>query len=78
MLSIHQLKVKAVDKEILQGVDLEFEVGKNYVVLGKNGSGKSTLSSVIAGSPKYVVESGTITLDGEDLLAMSPEERSQK
>jgi Fe-S cluster assembly ATP-binding protein len=78
MLSIHQLKVKAVDKEILQGVDIAFEVGKNYVVLGKNGSGKSTLSSVIAGSPKYVVESGTITLDGEDLLAMSPEERSQK
>jgi Fe-S cluster assembly ATP-binding protein len=70
--------VKAVDKEILQGVDIAFEVGKNYVVLGKNGSGKSTLSSVIAGSPKYVVESGTITLDGEDLLAMSPEERSQK
>lgn len=77
MLSIKNLQVVAGWKEIIQDVSLDLELWKNYVILGKNGSGKSTLSWAIAGNPKYSVASGSITLDGKDLLSMPPEERSQ-
>ena len=77
MLSIKNLQVVAGWKEIIQDVSLDLELWKNYVILGKNGSGKSTLSSTIAGNPKYSAASGSITLDGKDLLSMPPEERSQ-
>ena len=77
MLSIKNLQVVAGWKEIIQDVSLDLELWKNYVILGKNGSGKSTLSSTIAGNPKYLAASGSITLDGKDLLSMPPEERSQ-
>jgi Fe-S cluster assembly ATP-binding protein len=58
-------------------VTLSFEPGKNYCLLGKNGSGKSTLSSVLMGHPKYEVSSGEITINGEDLINMEPNERSK-
>lgn len=77
MIQIQNLEVQAGDKEILKGVSLDFELGKNYCLLGKNGSGKSTLSSVLMGHPKYEVTSGNITINGEDLLEMEPDERSQ-
>lgn len=77
MIQIQNLEVQAGDKEILKGVSLDFELGKNYCLLWKNGSGKSTLSSVLMGHPKYEVTSGNITIDGEDLLEMEPDERSQ-
>ncbi len=64
-------------REILRGVDLTVESGKTHAVMGPNGSGKSTLAYVIAGHPKYVVTSGSITLDGEDVLAMSVDERAR-
>lgn len=76
MIQIKNVKVEASEKEILKGVSLDFELGKNYCLLGKNGSGKSTLSSVLMGHPKYEVTSGNITIDGEDLLEMEPDERS--
>ena len=76
MIQIKNIKVEASEKEILKGVSLDFELGKNYCLLGKNGSGKSTLSSVLMGHPKYEVTSGNITIDGEDLLEMEPDERS--
>ncbi|ANI92459.1 Fe-S cluster assembly ATPase SufC [Dietzia timorensis] len=64
-------------KEILKGVDLTINSGETHAVMGPNGSGKSTLSYVIAGHPKYEVTGGTITLDGEDVLSMSVDERAR-
>ena len=57
-------------KEILRGVDLTVKSGETHAIMGPNGSGKSTLAYSIAGHPKYTVTGGTVTLDGEDVLAM--------
>ncbi|MEW2016492.1 Fe-S cluster assembly ATPase SufC [Rhodococcus sp. NPDC076796] len=62
---------------ILKGVDLTVKSGETHAIMGPNGSGKSTLSYAIAGHPKYTVTSGTITLDGEDVLEMSVDERAR-
>ncbi|QRY64072.1 Fe-S cluster assembly ATPase SufC [Gordonia sp. PDNC005] len=62
---------------ILKGVDLTIRSGETHAIMGPNGSGKSTLSYAIAGHPKYTVTSGTITLDGEDVLEMSVDERAR-
>ncbi|TDU84127.1 Fe-S cluster assembly ATP-binding protein [Kribbella voronezhensis] len=64
-------------KEILRGVDLTIAGGQTHAIMGPNGSGKSTLAYSIAGHPKYNVTSGTVTLDGEDVLAMSVDERAR-
>jgi Fe-S cluster assembly ATP-binding protein len=80
-LAIRDLQV-SVDieqgtKEILKGVDLTIEQGSIHAIMGPNGSGKSTLAYTIAGHPKYHVTGGTITLDGEDVLAMSVDARAR-
>jgi len=64
-------------KEILKGVSLTINTGEIHAIMGPNGSGKSTLASTIAGHPRYKVDSGTITLDGEDVLAMSVDQRAR-
>ncbi|GMA19549.1 Fe-S cluster assembly ATPase SufC [Arsenicicoccus piscis] len=64
-------------KEILRGVDLTVRSGETHAIMGPNGSGKSTLAYSIAGHPKYTVTEGTVTLDGEDVLAMSVDERAR-
>lgn len=64
-------------KHILRGVDLTINEGEIHAIMGPNGSGKSTLAYTIAGHPKYHVESGTITLDGEDVLAMTVDQRAR-
>jgi len=64
-------------REILRGVTLTVESGRTCAVMGPNGSGKSTLAYVIAGHPKYTVTSGSITLDGEDVLSMSVDQRAR-
>jgi Fe-S cluster assembly ATP-binding protein len=64
-------------KEILRGVNLTVTSGETHALMGPNGSGKSTLAYAIAGHPKYKVTSGTVTLDGEDVLAMSVDERAR-
>jgi Fe-S cluster assembly ATP-binding protein len=74
------VSVKEADgslKEILRGVDLTIRDGETHAIMGPNGSGKSTLSYAIAGHPKYVVTSGTMTLDGEDVLSMSVDARAR-
>jgi len=65
------------EKEILRGVDLTINSGETHAIMGPNGSGKSTLAYSIAGHPKYNVTAGTVTLDGEDVLAMSVDERAK-
>jgi len=64
-------------KQILRGVDLKINSGETHAVMGPNGSGKSTLAYSIAGHPKYEVTDGEILLDGEDVLAMSVDERAR-
>ena len=64
-------------KPILRGVDLTIHKGETHAIMGPNGSGKSTLAYTIAGHPKYTVDSGSITLDGEDVLAMTVDERAR-
>ena len=76
MLQIHQLFARVEDKEILKGVDLTVNPGEVHAIMGPNGSGKSTLANVIAGRPDYEVTSGSIELNGKDLLEMAPEERA--
>ena len=65
------------EREILRGVTLSVESGTTHAVMGPNGSGKSTLAYVIAGHPKYRVTSGSITLDGQNVLEMSVDERAR-
>ncbi|MFK0072326.1 MULTISPECIES: Fe-S cluster assembly ATPase SufC [Arthrobacter] len=65
------------EKEILKGVSLVIKTGETHAIMGPNGSGKSTLASTIAGHPRYTVTSGSITLDGEDVLEMSVDERAR-
>jgi len=64
-------------KEILRGVDLTIRSGETHAIMGPNGSGKSTLAYSIAGHPKYTVTSGSVLLDGEDVLAMAVDERAR-
>jgi Fe-S cluster assembly ATP-binding protein len=77
LLTISDLHATVGDKEILKGLDLSVDVGEIHAVMGPNGSGKSTLAQVLAGNPAYEVTSGSVTYDGQDLLAMAPEERAQ-
>src|SRR5581483_214136 len=81
-LEIKDLHVSVTPSEdeeipILKGVDLTVKSGETHALMGPNGSGKSTLSYAIAGHPKYTVTSGSITLDGQDVLAMSIDERAR-
>ncbi|MBX3067967.1 MAG: Fe-S cluster assembly ATPase SufC [Cryobacterium sp.] len=80
-LKINDLHVSVLTdqgaKSILRGVDLVVRSGETHAIMGPNGSGKSTLAYTIAGHPKYKVESGNITLDGVDVLAMSIDERAR-
>lgn len=76
ILRIEDLHASIGDREILKGVSLEIRKGEIHAVMGPNGAGKSTLSSVLTGKPAYTVTSGSVMFNGQDLLAMKPEERS--
>src|SRR5215218_4435384 len=75
-----QVSVKLPDgglKPILAGVDLTVRAGETHAIMGPNGSGKSTLAYSIAGHPKYQITGGSVTLDGQDVLAMTVDERAR-
>ena len=76
MLEIKNLHVDVDDREILKGLDLKLPKGEVHAIMGPNGSGKSTLAYVLAGKGGYEVKTGSITWNGEDLLAMDPSERA--
>src|SRR3954465_14949528 len=78
MLEVKNLHVEVDGKQILKGVDLVVNKGEVHAIMGPNGSGKSTLSYVMAGKPGYEATEGQVLLDGEDILAMPPDERAAK
>jgi len=81
-LEIRDLHVSVAERdgttrEILRGVNLTVAAGETHAIMGPNGSGKSTLAYAIAGHPKYLVTSGSVTLDGQDVLAMGVDARAR-
>jgi Fe-S cluster assembly ATP-binding protein len=76
-LVIQDLHVAIDGKEILKGLNLTLNTNEIHAIMGPNGTGKSTLASAIMGHPKYEVTSGSVTLDGEDVLEMEVDERAQ-
>ena len=78
MLSISNLHAGIDGTEILKGLSLDVPAGEVHAIMGPNGAGKSTLSYVLTGRSGYEVTAGSATLDGEDLLALTPNERAAK
>ena len=76
MLEIKNLRAEVEDKPILQSIDLVVPDGEVHALMGPNGSGKSTLAYVLSGREGYEVTGGSVTFDGQDMLAMEPEERA--
>jgi len=78
MLKVTGLKAEVDNKPILKGLDLDVGPGEVHAIMGPNGSGKSTLAHVLAGREGYRVSGGSVEFEGEDRLAMEPEERARK
>jgi Fe-S cluster assembly ATP-binding protein len=78
MLEVRNLHVKAEDKLILRGINLTVNKGEVHAIMGPNGSGKSTLARALAGHPGYEVTAGEVLYEGQDLLAMAPDERARE
>ena len=78
MLEIKDLRASVEGKEILKGINLKVNAGEVHAIMGPNGSGKSTLSAVLTGNPAFTVTGGTVTFNGKDLLALSPEDRAHE
>src|SRR3954471_23748428 len=78
MLSVKDLHAEVGDKPILKGLTLDVPAGEVHAIMGPNGAGKSTLSYVLTGRGGYEVMEGSATLNGEDLLALEPNERAAK
>jgi len=77
LLEIQDLAVSVDDKLILNGIDLSIQKGELHVLMGPNGTGKSTLVSAVMGDPRYAIESGSISFDGEDITDESADARAR-
>src|SRR5947209_20623682 len=77
-LEIRDLTVQVEEKVILKGANLTLNKGEVHALMGPNGSGKSTLANVLMGNPTYQVVKGEVHYKGQDLLAMSPDERARR
>jgi Fe-S cluster assembly ATP-binding protein len=78
VLEIRGLHASVEGKEILRGIDLTVRQGETHAVMGPNGSGKSTLANVVMGRPGYVATSGSVVFNGEDVTALTPDERAKR
>ncbi len=77
LIEINNLHVSVQGKEILKGISLSINAGEVHAIMGPNGTGKSTLSNIIAGRDGYQITQGSVTFDGQDLLAMEPDARAR-
>ncbi|PJE53664.1 MULTISPECIES: Fe-S cluster assembly ATPase SufC [unclassified Marinomonas] len=77
LLTIKDLHASVEEKQIIKGLDLDIKPGEVHAIMGPNGAGKSTLGYVLSGRDGYTVDSGSVTLDGEDLLEMETEDRAR-
>jgi Fe-S cluster assembly ATP-binding protein len=77
-LEIQDLHAGIAEQEIIRGLTLTIPKGEVHAIMGPNGSGKSTLAKVLAGHPDYAMTSGSVTMDGEDILGLEPDERARK
>jgi Fe-S cluster assembly ATP-binding protein len=77
-LAIQDLHVSIDDQEIIRGLSLNVPKGQVHAIMGPNGSGKSTLAKVLAGHPDYLISSGSVTMDGENILELEPDERARR
>jgi Fe-S cluster assembly ATP-binding protein len=78
LFEILDLHVSVEGREILRGLNLQVGFGEVHALMGRNGSGKSTLANALMGHPKYLVTAGSVRLDGEDMLALKPDERAKR
>ncbi len=78
LLHIEDLRVEVEGTEILKGLNLSLDKGQIHAIMGPNGSGKSTLAYVLTGRPGYVVTGGKVAYNGEDILALAPDERAHR
>jgi len=77
-LAIQDLHVSIAEQEIIRGLSLTVPTGEVHAIMGPNGSGKSTLAKVLAGHPDYLVTSGSVLMDGENVLELEPDERARR
>ena len=77
-LVIQDLHVSIAGQEIIRGLSLTVPTGEVHAIMGPNGSGKSTLAKVLAGHPDYLVTSGSVLMDGENVLELEPDERARQ